>query len=412
MKLLVEQDCPQCGAPVELTEADYVLCCESCGIRSMVQSNSLPRYVLPVSREVSSTGLLLAPYVRFKGTIYLVTESGIDHRVIDTTQVASSAQGLPASLGVRPQAMRLQRINPASENLFLSQTLKAGAILEKAASVGNLVPQVGQQFFHRAYIGEHLSYIYLPLVIKNSGLYDGVTEEKLCDLADFISGDLSSRRYDDGWKVRFVATLCPQCGAGLEGSGDCQVMLCPNCHSAWGLSTKELIRLDWQMQVGDSATKLFLPFWKISTHIPALNIYSFADFVERSNQPFLPRAQWRGKVMSVWVPAFRLRPKVFLQVGRQVTINQWRCRPVAAKLQPNFFPATLPFSEARQAVKLMLAAAAASPKRIFPMLPYTRLTEMTIQLIYLPFTELGCDWTQPHTGVAIGKNILKYSRTL
>ncbi|QQG65922.1 hypothetical protein [Desulfobulbus oligotrophicus] len=412
MKLLVKQDCPQCGAPVELTEAESVLYCGSCGIRSMVQSNSPPRYVLPMAGDASSAGLLLAPYVRFKGTIYLVTESGIDHRVIDTTRVASSALGLPPSLGVRPQAMRLQRIDPAAENLFLTQTLKASAILEKAAAVGNLVPQIGQQFLHRAYIGEHLSYIYLPLVIKHCGLHDGVTGDRLCDLVDFISGDLANRRYDDGWQVRFVATLCPQCGAGLEGSSDCQVMTCPNCHSAWGVTPKQLVRLDWQMQAGDSATKLFLPFWKISTHIPVLNIYSFADFVERTNQPFLPRPQWRSRVMSVWVPAIRLRPKVFLLAGRQATLGQWRLRPVTAKLQPNFFPATLPFSEARQAVKLMLAASTASPRRIFPMLPYTRLTEMTAQLIYLPFTELGCDWVQPHTGVTIGKNILKFGRTL
>ena len=378
----------------------------------MVQSSSPPRYVLPMVGNASSAGLLLAPYLRFKGTIYLVTDHGIEHRVIDTTQAANPAPGLPPSLGVRPQAMRLSRINPAAGNLFLPQTLKASAILEKAATVGSLVPQAGEQFFHRAYIGEHLSYIYLPLVIRERGVHDGVTGARLVGLDELDGSDLRSKRYDDTWRVRFLATLCPQCGAGLEGSGDCQVMTCVNCHTAWGLTPERLIGIDWRMQPGDSTTKLFLPFWKVSTHIPALDIYSFADFVERSNQPFLPRAQWRERVMSVWVPAVRLRPKSFLQAGRQATLGQWRLAPTEEKVPPNLFPVTLPFSEARQAVKLMLAAATASPKRIFPALPHIRLTEVTMQLVYLPFADQGHDWVQPHTGVTIGKNILRFSRSL
>jgi ribosomal protein S27AE len=412
MELLVEQECPQCGAPVELIETAHVLFCGSCGTRNMVQSNSPPRYVLPMAGGASSAGLLLAPYLRFKGTIYLVSDDGIEHRVIDTTQTANPAQGLPPSLGVRPQAMRLNRINPAAGNLFLPQTLKASAILEKAATVGSLVPQAGEQLYHRAYIGEHLSYIYLPLLVKEHGLHDGVTGARLIDLEDIDGSDMRGKRFDEAWKINFLATLCPQCGAGLDGSGDCQVMTCANCDTAWALTPERLLGVDWQIQPGDSSTRLFLPFWKVATHIPALDIYSFADFVERSNQPFLPRPQWRERVMSVWVPAVRLRPKSFLQAGRQATLGQWRLAPTEGKVQPNLFPATLPFSEARQAVKLMLAAATASPKRIFPALPHVRLTETTMQLVYLPFSDQGHDWVQPHTGIAIGKNILRFGRSL
>lgn len=378
----------------------------------MVQSSSPPRYVLPMAGGASSAGLLLAPYLRFKGTIYLVSDDGIEHRVIDTTQTANPAQGLPPSLGVRPQAMRLNRINPAAGNLFLPQTLKASAILEKAATVGSLIPQAGEQLYHRAYIGEHLSYIYLPLLVKEQGLHDGVTGARLIDLDELEGSDVRGKRFDEAWKINFLATLCPQCGAGLDGTGDCQVMTCANCDTAWALTPDRLLGVDWQIQPGDSSTRLFLPFWKVATHIPALDIYSFADFVERSNQPFLPRAQWRERVMSVWVPAVRLRPKSFLLAGRQATIGQWRLAPTEGKVQPNLFPVTLPFSEARQAVKLMLAAATASPKRIFPALPHVRLTEMTMQLVYLPFNDQGHDWVQPHTGVAIGKNILRFGRSL
>ena len=412
MDIRVEQGCPQCGASVELVETDHVLTCAFCGARNFLLSTSPFRYVLPLAGKASSAGLLLAPYLRFKGTIYLVTGEGIEHRVIDTTQAANPAPGLPPSLGLRPQAMRLGRINPEAGNLYLPQTLKASAILEKAAAVGNLIPQGGGQPFHRAYIGEHLSYIYLPLVVKDRGVHDGVTDARLIELDQLAGHCLQGKRYDDAWRLAFMATLCPQCGAGLEGAGDCQVMTCATCQTAWALGPEGVTAIDWQVQEGKGRTDLMLPFWKVSTHIPALDIYSFADFVERSNQPFLPRPQWRDRVMSLWIPAIRLRPKIFLQAGRQATLGQWQLKPGEGRVLPNLFPVTLPSSEARQAVKLMLAAATASPRRIFPSLPQVRLTEVTMQLVYLPFIDRGHDWVQPETGVAIGKNILRFGRSL
>jgi hypothetical protein len=42
--------------------------------------------------------------------------------------------------------------------------------------------------------------------------------------------------FNEAWQVRFLPTLCPQCGAGLEGAADCQVMTCeslPYCLVFW-----------------------------------------------------------------------------------------------------------------------------------------------------------------------------------
>ena len=79
---------------------------------------------------------------------------------------------------------------------------------------------------------------------------------------------------------------------------------------------------------------------------------------------------------------------------------------------PNLFPVTLPASEARQAVKLMLAASTASPRLIYPHLPQVQLTEVSIQLVYLPIFDKGPDWIQPETGIVIAKNILRFGRSL
>ncbi|MCL2459008.1 MAG: hypothetical protein FWF31_09250 [Desulfobulbus sp.] len=411
MTIRIEQSCPQCGAGVDFVETDHILTCSYCGARSLLQCGGPFRYVLPMAGKGSSAGLLLAPYLRFKGAIYLVSSETIEHRVVDTTQAANPSPGLPPSLGLRPQAMPLIRVTPDAGNLFLPQTIKASAIVEKAAAVGNLAP-AGETFYHRAYIGEHLSYIHLPLVIKNQGVYDGVNDNRLIGLAETEGGSLNGRQFDHSWRIRFEAALCPQCGASLEGAGDCRIMACANCASAWEVGPAGLSRMDWQVQPAKGEAALFLPFWQVFAQIPVLRIVSFADFVVRSNQPFLPRPQWEDKAMSVWVPAVRLRPKVFLQAGRQATLGQWRLAPVQGKVRPNLFPVTLPSSEARQAVKLMLAAAAASPRLIFPLLPQVQLTEVAIRLVYLPFIDRSHDWVQPETGVAIGKNILRFGRSL
>jgi hypothetical protein len=141
-------------------------------------------------------------------------------------------------------------------------------------------------------------------------------------------------------------------------------------------------------------------------------MYSFADFIERTNQPMLPRPRWRERAMSFWIPAIKMRPKIFLQAGRQITLGQWRLKPEEGRVVAQLFPATLPATEARQAVKLILAATAASPKRIYPFLPEVRLTETMVQLVYLPCADRGHDWVQPETGMTIAKNTLSFGRSL
>ena len=413
MDFRVAQNCPQCGASVIITETARLLTCTFCGTRNYLQSNGPFRYVLPTANACSAEESLRAPYIRFKGTIFLVTaEAGIEYRVVDTTQAANPVPGLPPSLGVRPQAMHLSRIDRNTKILYLPQTLKDNAILAKAAAISSLTATAGKDLYHRAYIGENLSYIYLPLVARQQALFDGVTNLKLAGVEELAGYSLRGKAFDEDWQVHFQASLCPLCGAGLEGADDCQVMPCGNCQTAWAFGPDGLAEVDWWLHPGDAATPFYLPFWKIAAHIPILDIYSFADFVAKTNQPFLPRPEWQERMMSFWIPGVKLRPKIFLQVGRQATLGQWQIKPVVGRVEPNLFPVTLPASEAKQAVKVMLAAATASPRLIYPFLPQVQLTEVMMQLVYLPFIDKGHDWVQPDTGVVIAKNILQFGRSL
>ncbi len=73
---------------------------------------------------------------------------------------------------------------------------------------------------------------------------------------------------------------------------------------------------------------------------------------------------------------------------------------------------TLPCNEARQALKVILAASAASPKRIFPYLPGAHVENISSTLVFLPFIDQNHDWVQPQTGTVIAKSVLRFGRSL
>jgi hypothetical protein len=117
--------------------------------------------------------------------------------------------------------------------------------------------------------------------------------------------------------------------------------------------------------------------------------------------------------MNFWVPAFKVRPKIFLQLGRQTTISQWRLDgDRELNVLPNLYPVTLPVSEACQSLKVLLAASTASRKKIYPYLAGASAENISSSLVFLPFTDQKHDWVQPQTGTVIAKSVLKFGRSL
>ena len=414
MDLAVEQACPQCGAPVTISESGRLLNCPFCGVKNFLQSRGLPRFLLPdkIERALPREEMLYTPYIRFKGTVFIVGEKGISHRIIDTTQQGNLLSGLPPTLGLRPQAMKLKRLTPECGGHFLEQTIKASAILAKAAQVSELSSRSGHTLFHRAFIGESLSFIYLPLYQHYETIFDGVTDSKLFRVNEGQSLLSGVREFNPLWKPFFQSTLCPQCGAHLDGEGDCLVLTCRNCDTAWQVTASGLKQVEWFIAAANSKADFFLPFWKVSCEIPVLGIHSFADFIDRTNQPLVIRPEWHEHKMSFWIPAFKLRPKIFLQAAKRVTVNQRNFILSQGHVQQHFQPVTLPMSEARQSIKVVLAASALNRKKIYPHLPQVQLKSPAASLIYLPFTDKGHDVVLQQATVAISKSVLKFGRMM
>ncbi|MCI5157970.1 MAG: hypothetical protein D3906_05920 [Candidatus Electrothrix sp. AUS1_2] len=316
-------------------------------MKSFLQASGAFRYALPNRVvEKKQDQLLYVPYLRFKGTIFTVSEAGIAHKVLDTTQDGCPQPGLPPSLGLRPQAMKLARIHKDTKGRFLPLAFHIQKILEKAARIQSMFRQEKEVLYHRAYIGETLSYIYLPLLPREDGVFDAVLGEALSDVDISKLRSLYSTPFQADWQMRFLATLCPRCGWNLDGEGDCLVLTCSNCNTAWRIGKNGLTQTPCTIFPGPAETALYLPFWRIAVHLSAVKIQSFADFIRRTNQPLVPQKAWEQQAMQFWIPAFKLRPKIFLRIAKQMTVSQWRLlreqQEKEMRIVPNMYPVTLP----------------------------------------------------------------------
>ncbi len=151
MNIQIEQPCPQCGGSVTLSVSDRLLACPYCGVKNFLQTSGAFRYALPnkVTAEKQDR-IVYAPYLRFKGNIFTVTESGITYKVLDTTQEGCPIPGLPPSLGLRPQAMKLVRLHKKTKGRFLPLSLNIRKVLEKAARIHSMSRKEDEVLYHRA----------------------------------------------------------------------------------------------------------------------------------------------------------------------------------------------------------------------------------------------------------------------
>ncbi len=407
MGYTVEHECPQCGAPIELDEADRILLCPYCNVRNFLFTPNYFRFVLP--HKAPDRDILYAPYLRFKGNVYTCFGRTIEHKFIDITHVGLHTTGLPASLGLRPQAMKLKFLTPNAGGTFLRFSLKVNKILEDAA---RLFPNSSEEtIFHRAYIGESLSLVYLPLFVDDGSLFDAVLNRRI---SDFVPGTIEeSVNRNPNFRLRFLPTLCPQCGWNLKAERDSVVLTCDNCDTAWEVVGGRFspVNVFTVMSEEDQDTA-YLPFWRITAEADGLKIRSFADFIRLTNQPRVIDREWEELPMSFWAPAFKIRPKMFLKLLKQFTVSQKKFCYENKIPKLNIYPVTLPRSEAVQGMKLTLAVSALNRKRVFPVLPEISFKIKETGLIYLPFKRGPHEMVQQQTGISINSNALAFGLKL
>lgn len=187
--MLIDHQCPQCGAQVTLDETDRLLKCSFCKTRLFLEPSGYFRYLFPHAVKSAGEEITQVPYWRFKGMHFACRSGGVKTGLIDKNSLAVGNQHLPPSLGIRPQAMNLKFAQVTSGSRFLIPSIQFDR-----SSVENLDPSsyemvtlhetriisLGQddfteipvtrtevkedKLYYECFVAENVSLIYTPFI--------------------------------------------------------------------------------------------------------------------------------------------------------------------------------------------------------------------------------------------------------
>jgi len=416
----IEQQCPQCGAPVVLEETDRLLSCPFCRVRLFISPEDFFRYYIPPA-DPSMQEAVFVPYWRFKGMSFLCRADRTEQRILDATALAADYNRLPHSLGVRPQAVPLRFVSgDLSPHFFLPHRsfesvfswIEKRLLAAEASIAGLKAGRVSKdRVYHRAYIGETTSLIYLPVFIRGNVLCDAITGSRIAPLPEKESGGLEFQKLDAA-KLSFIPTICPRCGWDLHGGSDSLVHLCRNCDTAWKISGDGLEGLDFAVVPAREDSRLYLPFWRMKAGISGINLNSYADLVRFANLPKAIQKGWEEQEIHFWSPAFKIRPQLFQRAAKAATNAQLPVEAGAEVPKAEVFPVTLPSEEALQGLKITIFNMAVPKKKILPVIDEISITPRESLLVLVPFGTNTHEYVQREMHISLNMNALRYGKNL
>ena len=408
INLLIEHQCPQCGAPAILEETDRLFACQFCRVNSYLMTDDFFRYLLPHSPN-ENKNIVYFPYWRFKGMLFFCGPSGILNRFVDVSHQAIDATNFPTSVGVRSQAMKLRFATADTDGRFLKPQQSFDKFLNTFQErFGKSLPK---PILHQSNIGETLSLIYSPFYLTDR-LYDAILCKPVSTkLPDDFNIDDFSEDHPHG-HIQFVSTLCPNCGWNLEGERDAWVLGCKNCNSTWYPVGKKLKQLKFAHIPGKKDETIYLPFWRIKADITGINLESYADLIAVANLPRVAQSGWKDIPFRFWSPAFKVRPKVFLHLASQTTLSQPGEKLFSELPAARIYPTTLPIKEAVESLKITLADFMKPRRTLVERLRDIRIDPKSVTLVFMPFKEGHHEFIQPDFHLTINKNVLALSKNL
>jgi len=406
IRLTIEHQCPQCGAPATLEETDRLFTCEFCRVKSFLQERGYFRYMLP-SKAPKNRDLIYIPYWRFKGMLFSCLPQEIRHKIVDVSQKAIDSDLFPVSVGLRSQALKLKFVTPESQGFFLKPTLPFADVLESFDRRFNA--SLPGPIIHQAHIGDSLSIIYSPFHIDRK-IYDSVLNKPVtAELPDdFDLSGFPEWRHDRD--IKFLSTLCPHCGWDLDGQRDSLVLNCGNCASVWRPIKDGFTKLSAAHLPEKGEDLIYLPFWRIKGDVSGVALNSYADVIRLANLPKAIQAGMEKSQFHFWAPAFKVRPKNLLNLSRTITLSQPNDKLSPGNPSARLHPVTLPLKEGLESLKLTMASFIKPKTRVAELLPEIRIKPRSFILVYLPFHENHHDLVQPRFSLSINKNMLAHVR--
>ncbi len=399
----IDTGCPQCGAPVILDESDHMVQCGFCRTRHIILTHPFACYALaPLLKAPGNAQWIHVPYWRFRGMVFAATSFPMKMRVADHSLPAVESDGWPASLGLRPQARPLKFIRPDMTGLFLKPERSRGDMIREMT--GN-----GPDMFH---IGERLSLIFMPFYRHGNLVCDGLTGNALDPGPSLPDGPGAP----PPCRLSFVPCLCPDCGWDLEGRNTSLVLSCQHCRAFWLIHQNRLNRIRPAFSVTGPDTALMLPFWRLRVGFGNLGLDTFAHLIRQANLPLVIQPRHQIQPLFFDIPAFSLSPKLFLRLGKQMTLA--RVAPDRAvpdgeaptrsgrSSGPPLYPVHLPLDEAVEATRPVLLELAVRKKELAEALGQEKISLIGYKLMYMAFIALGNDYVQGTAGTGLPKKAL------
>ncbi len=405
----IEQQCPQCGAPLVLEETDRVLSCSYCRVKVYISFPGHARFYIPC--DASLHDVQYVPYWRFKGTLFSCTENEIQSRIVDSNHAAAASGAFPPSLGVRPQVLRMRFAAPRPDGSFLKPDLPLKLFSLTIDDTFKGISEVDTPGRCEAFIGEAVSLVYAPFFVRENTLYDAVLKRP----APVPDGKCSLEFTPDpafDWPMSFIPTLCPHCGWDLEGRRDSLVLLCRNCASGWVHSQGGFDRVRLAFLPPDEGSSLFLPFWHIRARFEGIGLDTYGDLAHLANMPRAGRTPDDARPLYFLVPAFKIQPQSFLRLAKMATTFQPRERAQETLPEIPLHPVTLPSTEAAESIKTLLAMMAVPKRTFFPLLSKIRVILEEALLFYYPFNLMGNEYVQPGLQTTVNRNALGWGRLM
>jgi DNA-directed RNA polymerase subunit RPC12/RpoP len=403
----IEHQCPQCGAPAELEETDRLFACPFCRVKSFLLTRDYFRYVLP-AKSPAEKELIYFPYWRFKGLLLFSLPAGNDHKFIDVNQRAADTPGMPLTLGLRAQAMKLKFASPDMEGRFIPPARSFSEIF--TAFQKRFSQALPKPLLYCAHLGESMGLLYSPFYAKGM-LYDAVLDASVGKLPEGFPGN-GFKGEKPAWRVNFVPALCPDCGWDLEGQRDALVLHCRNCKASWYPSSEKLTRVASFALTNAGKEGYHLPFWQITCSLAEISLKTYADLVKVANLPMVVQKSFEEREFRFWVPAFKLRAQAFLRLAESLTLIQAQEMLEPSLPAERHHSVTLPVEEACESLKVVLAGFLKPRRRVADVLSRISIHPTHFRLAYLPFLEDQHDLLQPQTQVAVNKNLLSLSSNL
>jgi len=410
INFVIEHQCPQCGAPATLEETDRLFYCDYCRVKSYLIEKNYFRYVFP-DNAPKGKPLLYYPYWRYKGILYTIGPTGVQHRFMDLSYQAVQSQYFPVSVGLRSQALKLKFASSELNGRILKPTFPLQNVMEIFDK--RFVASLPKPILHQSHIGESLSLIYSPYYFDET-LHDGILNQSVSGrLPDTFDVNSFPDEPSVG-NIRFVPTLCSNCGWDLEGERDALVLCCKNCNSMWrgGKKGFKQIRYGHIPALAPTDQIIYLPFWRIKADVSGIDLVSYADLVRVANLPKVVQKGWENIGFRFWALAFKVRPQTLIRLAGNLTLAQPRDKLEASLPEGKCHPVTLPVTEAVESLKTNLADYVKPRKRFLSKLQEIHVRAISYILVYLPFVENQHDLVQPNYQVAVNKNQLRLSRNL